>query len=68
MEYDYVLESIVNPLRVSGNGDIVIFAINRQDQVIHYNRRDNRVKRIRSTIEIWWYNAKGYIESLISTC
>jgi hypothetical protein len=58
-EYDYVPGSIVNPLCVSGNGDIVIFAINHQDQVIHYNWRDNRVKRIKSTNVICWYYAKG---------
>ncbi|KEH22260.1 F-box and associated interaction domain protein [Medicago truncatula] len=67
VQYGYVPELIVNPLCVSGNGDMVIFAINRLDQVIHYNRRDNRVKRIKSPNQIWWFDAKGYVESLVST-
>jgi len=43
-DYSYYPEFIINPLCVYENGDSVIFTINRKDQTIVYNWRDNRVK------------------------
>ncbi|AES79025.1 F-box protein interaction domain protein [Medicago truncatula] len=55
------------PLCLSEDGDTIIFSINRANQAILYNWRDNRVKRIKSTNMITWSLAKAYVESLIST-
>jgi len=67
LEPRYIPEYIVCPLCVSENGDKLIFAINHTDQAIVYNLRDNRVNRIKSTNQIPWFNAKGYVESLVPT-
>ncbi|KEH21607.1 F-box protein interaction domain protein [Medicago truncatula] len=56
----------LTPLYFSENGDTLIFAINPTDQAFLYNRRDNRVERIKSTNRILWFSAKGYVESLVS--
>jgi len=65
LQIDYLPQLI--PLCLSEDGDTLIFSINQADQAILYNRRDNRVKRIRSTNRMTWSKAKAYVESLMST-
>ena len=67
LEIGYTPELIMYPLCLSENGDVVVFGMNIKDEAIVYNWRDNRVKRIKSTNEVLWFNAKGYVESLVST-
>lgn len=58
------------PLCLSEIDATLILATNtrKRNQLILYNWRDNRVKKIGTTSGIWWCAAKDYVESLISTC
>ncbi|CAJ2669816.1 unnamed protein product [Trifolium pratense] len=57
----------LTPLCLYEDGDILIFAINCREEAIYYDWRNNRVMRIINTKKMF-YTAKGYSESLVSTC
>ncbi|XP_058761281.1 F-box/kelch-repeat protein At3g23880-like [Vicia villosa] len=58
------------PLYLSKNGDTCILAGYEDDQVVIYNQREKRVKRIGVAIatELCWFSPMEYVESLVSTC
>jgi F-box interacting protein len=64
LEFEY---SNLFPLYLSENGDTLVLANVEDNEVIIYNCRDNRVEKIGITNNIMWSQAKGYIESLVST-
>jgi F-box interacting protein len=56
------------PLYLSENGDTLILAnIKCNESFIIYNCRDNKVEKIENANHIKWSQAKGYVESLVST-
>ena len=56
------------PLYLSGNGDTLILANNKENEAFIYNCRDGRVEKIVITNKnMKWFEAWDYVESLVST-
>jgi len=55
------------PLHLSENGDTLILANDDLSEAIVYNCRDNTTAKIGITNQIFWLQARGYVESLVST-
>jgi F-box interacting protein len=60
--------SLLFPLCLSENGDILVLAWDRGKQAILYNLRDNTAEKTRYTNYFRWFGSKEYVESLVSTC
>ncbi|AES87360.1 F-box protein interaction domain protein [Medicago truncatula] len=54
------------PLHLSENGDTLILANDDADKAIVYNCKDNTTAKILITKQIFWRQARGYVESLVS--
>ncbi|CAJ2656130.1 unnamed protein product [Trifolium pratense] len=69
----------IRPLFLSKDGDTLVLRSHTEEQAILYNWRDHRVERSRVSVhktviddetydQLYWDDANGFVESLISIC
>jgi F-box interacting protein len=67
ISYDNFAQVNLLPLYLSENGDTLVLANDEHGEAFIYNRRDNKVEKIRIANRIEWAESKDYVESLVST-
>jgi hypothetical protein len=65
-EHFYIWMNLL-PLYLSDNGDTLVLANVKHKKAFIYSRRDYKVEKIEINKHIKWSQAKGYVESLVST-